>query len=148
MIHYNLNHKGFSSRYASLLFPALLICILSIMAGGCRKEYINGDLDGQWRLEEVAVDGVSQPLQEAMYWNFSFHVVQLSRYGGPITNGNLSFDGSQLTVDFPLMIAEESRPVLRRWGVYANPATYHIESLTSSRLVMSSGNVTLRMHKY
>lgn len=134
--------------------PALHVAILSsllfflLAASSCKKEYINGDLDGQWRVEEILVDGESHNPTEALYWNFSFHVVQLSRYGGPVANGNLSFDGSVIEMDFPTMLSDDGRDIIRKWGVYSNPAKYTVESISSSRLTIREGNVIVKMHKY
>ncbi len=125
----------------------LLALMLPIFFSGCKKEYINGDLDGFWQLEEITVDGQTLPYPDHRYWAFSFHVAQLCEYGGPFAIGNLAFDGSSVKVDFPYAVSEEDTALLREWGVYENPADYKVEQLNDKRLVMTCGDVRLRLRK-
>lgn len=126
----------------------LLFILLMILPAGCKKEYINGDLDGLWRLESITVNGEEQPMQGRLYWAFSFHVVQLTDKGAPFSTGNLSFDGSTVSVDFPVADTEEAKLQLQRWGVYENPCSYTVDYLSNSRLTMSQGSVSLTLTKF
>ena len=136
------------NKHKHTIFPLTLLLLTITFFSSCKKEYINGHLDGQWRIESIIIDDESQETGEALYWNFSFHVAQLSRYGGPVANGNMSFDGERLEVDFPTMRAAEGRETIRKWGVYSNPTTFMIDELSSSHLTMRDGNVVIKMHKY
>ena len=125
-----------------------MILCCSLLLSGCKKDYINGDLDGLWQLDEMTVKGENVPVDGRRYWSFSFHVVQLSEYGGAVSKGNLSYDGSTVHVDFPFDKSEEGASMIRKWGVYENPASYTVDHLDSKSLKMTSGDVTLRLRKF
>ena len=125
----------------SFLFASLLFT-------GCEKDYINGDLDGLWEIQEITIDKESVPLEKRLFWSFSFHVVQLSEYGEVVSKGNLRFDGSTLSMNFPFDTTQEGAATISEWGVYENPVVYTVDRLDSSTLIMTAGEVTLHLKKF
>lgn len=143
-----LCHRNLPGIRRTLPVIILAVLFFSVFFAGCKKDYINGDLDGLWQLDEITVKGEDVPVDGRRYWSFSFHVVQLSEYGGAVSKGNLSYDGSSVCVDFPFDQSEEGALLIRKWGVYENPVTFRVDYLDSSTLKMTAGDVSLRLRKF
>lgn len=115
----------------------------------CEKRPVNGDLDGQWQLVGIERDGVFTQGDDR-YLRIQLDVVQLARSGWVPREGTgrMTHEGDVLTIDFVNCHTADDLAMLQAWGVYENPAVYHIEELTSKRLVLKSGNMTSTWRKF
>lgn len=136
--------KTYQTGKAVLFMTLLMLMLLP----SCAKAPINGKLDGLWEVKEITADGETRKPEERLFWKFQLHVCQLSDINEPFTNGNLSYDCSTVKVDFPYISSPESRERLREWGIYSNPVEFTVSSIDSDRLVLTDGNVTVRLLKF
>ena len=128
----------------------IMAIVLLIVAGGCQKEPINGDLDGQWQVMEVTPQAPETIIPERLYYCFSLHTVQLSYYGpGPWTSGNiLKFDDNRLVLEFPYADAYISIDKLKQYGIYSNPVSFTIEHLDKGKMILRDGDVVVTLRKF
>ena len=131
------------------LFTAIAALIMLILSG-CQKSPINGDLDGQWQVMEVAPKAPEIIVDQRLYMCFSLHTVQLTYYGdGPWTSGNiLKFDDNELVLEFPYADSDRSVALLRQYGIYSNPVTFSIEHLDSKKLILRDGATVVTLRKF
>lgn len=146
-------------KRGTLRLPAaLMLVVATLMAvlGGtsCRKDYINGDLDGIWEVKEIIDNGETRVPDERRFMRFEFHVCQLSGWedgtqeGRPFTNGNMVYNGSELILEFPFVTDEDGMKTLSTWGIMTNPVTFTVKSIDSKRMTLEAGDVTLRLIKF
>lgn len=137
----------------------ILTATLLILASGCTKSSINGDLDGQWQVLEVTKGDVSVkfPEGEIYYYNFYLHTFQLTYTGNRSTRmtGNMVYDKEAATLGLELGFVKEGRvdktliDRLVYWGFpVSGEAVMKIRELTGSRLVMEHGDVTVVCRKF
>ena len=124
----------------------LVVFAVSLLAS-CQKAPVNGDLDGQWQLQSVTADGVTA-VADGLYLRIQLDVAQLAHGGEVVATGNMEYNGSTLKIDFPYVITQADLQSLAPWGVYDNPVVFHMEELTSKRLVMTSGDVRVVCVKF
>lgn len=131
-------------------FFAAVAMILLLAAGGCQKEPINGDLDGQWQVIDVTPQAPETIINERLYYCFSLHTVQLSYYGpGPWTSGNiLKYGDNTLVLEFPYADAYISIDKLKQYGIYSNPVSFTIEHLDKNRMTLRDGDVVISLRKF
>ncbi len=147
----NSRIKNFLSHFkifTYILIGALSLSVISITHTSCVKEYINGKLEGMWRVDKITLADGSIPYDikttsYPVYISFQFHVVQLSGYDGDIFFGNLQYNGETVRLDFPNNTTEDKLRPLNQWGIFSSDVTFTIKSLTKSRLVMSSPESTM-----
>lgn len=146
-------------KRGTLRLPAaLMLVVATLMAvlGGtsCRKDYINGDLDGIWEVKEIIDNGETRVPEERRFMRFEFHVCQLSGWqdafptGSAFTNGNMVYNGSELILEFPFVTDVEGMKTLSTWGIMTNPVTFTVKSIDSNRMTLEAGDVTLRLIKF
>lgn len=146
-------------KRGTLRLPAaLMLVVATLMAvlGGtsCRKDYINGDLDGIWEVKEIIDNGETRVPDERRFMRFEFHVCQLSGWqdafptGSAFTNGNMVYNGSELILEFPFVTDVEGMKTLSTWGIMTNPVTFTVKSIDSNRMTLEAGDVTLRLIKF
>lgn len=146
-------------KRGTLRLPAaLMLVVATLMAvlGGtsCRKDYINGDLDGIWEVKEIIDNGETRVPEERRFMRFVFHVCQLSGWqdafptGSAFTNGNMVYNGSELILEFPFVTDVEGMKTLSTWGIMTNPVTFTVKSIDSNRMTLEAGDVTLRLIKF
>lgn len=138
--------------------PSILVLML-ISVSGCGKMSHNGDLDGQWEVMQVVDAGteLEPPADKTFYYNFYLHTVQLSFTGNRslMLTGNMTYsrDDDRLGLEMGFVKAGRVHPsliaLLPYWGMPKNgEVVMHIDELTSSRLVMSHGDVTVVCRKF
>ncbi|MCI9608498.1 MAG: lipocalin family protein [Muribaculaceae bacterium] len=126
------------------ILPLLLIALAGI-AVSCNKGGINGDLDGQWRIEtiELLADGtVSEP--QGRFINMYLHTVNLTT-GPVIVAGNMTYSGKELTFEFPY---NQDNTSLNDWGIYNWQTTFSVEHLTGKSLVIASDAARITLSKF
>ena len=106
-----------------------LVMALSVLTG-CRKHYINGDLDGQWQI--LTIEYVSA------------HLRQVFATPGAVL-GNMKYDKSTLSLDFPTV---ENTSDLSAWGMNAVSTTFTVKHLSHEKLVMESDYAVISCRKF
>lgn len=126
-----------------------LVMALSVLTG-CRKHYINGDLDGQWQILTIKYvsDGhVDNVKNKQIYYNFNLHTVHLRQvFASPgAVLGNMKYDKSTLSLDFPTV---ENTSDLSAWGMNAVSTTFTVKHLSHEKLVMESDYAVISCRKF
>ncbi len=146
-------------KRGALRLPAVLlfavVTLVAVLGGSsCRKDYINGDLDGIWEIKEIIDGGETRVPELRRFMRFEFHVCQLSGWedgtqeGRPFANGNMAYNGSELILEFPFVTDVEGMKTLSTWGIMTNPVTFTVKSIDSKRMTLEAGDVTLRLIKF
>lgn len=152
-----MNYKNIKKnlfRMPSALILAVAAIVAAIGGTSCRKDYINGDLDGIWEVKEIIDNGETRVPELRRFMRFEFHVCQLSGWedgtqeGRPFANGNMTYNGSELVLDFPFVTNEADMKTLSTWGIMTNPVTFTVKSIDSKRMTLEAGDVTLRLIKF
>lgn len=121
-----------------LLYASLLAC--------CDKVYINGDLDGMWKLIQVeSNDETHHP--DDIYYSFQRHMVQIGKYfeeGLPERYlGNMEYYGNRLTIGgFRKYLEEEhicTPEELQSFYLYDETTTFTIDKSDEKLLIIHSG---------
>lgn len=138
---------------------ASILVLMMIIVSGCGKMSHNGDLDGQWEVMQV-VDGgqeIEAPADTTFYYNFYLHTVQLSFTGNRsiMLTGNMTYSRGDERLGLEMGFVKAGRvdpsliALLPHWGMpKSGEVVMHIDELTSSRLVMSHGDVTVVCRKF
>lgn len=155
----------------------LLFVVLSALCGttSCDKLPDNGDLDGMWQLMSVSSsDGETQNVKESqLYWSIRLRLVQYSSQrsmDSHIYYSHFKKEGSILYLtdfckdakyehvdDDNEWIQPDEAEVLHQWGIYpeGDPSSekkvmviYHIDYLSSSKLILSNADGKLTFRKF
>lgn len=129
--------------------------ILLIAGGSCRELPLIGDLAGQWQIQQIVYPDGRTVENPQHYYNFYRHTAQLSPGRGVDHTANMAYDNPDLTLQFP---TTQPRG-LGAWGIVVPDDTpegtiewvqkYHIDVLTSERLVMTTEQgVQITCRKY
>ncbi len=123
-----------------------LFSIILLTLSSCDKAFVNGDLDGMWRLEKITGDG-GDIFPQRVYYSFQRHIVMFGEYyteGTPhLYMGNFNCEGGTITMngfkEYPGIADVCDAVVLERFGIY-NPAgvTFDIDLLNGNTLVMNA----------
>ena len=133
-------------RYLFIIGSILFILISCF---GCQKEPINGYLDGRWQIMEFEDNGVTENKKDLqLYYNFNLHVCSLSTYGAYFTDGNMRYDGKTLWLDFPYASSPVAIQKLSEYGIYSNPVTFTVESITKEKLILKEGDLLITLRKF
>lgn len=133
-------------KLLKILLPILALLLMS----GCRKHYINGDLDGQWQVLtiEYKSDGsVDNVKAKQIYYCFNLHTVNLrqSKASPSILAGNMKYDKKSLTLEFPTV---NNPSELSAWGMNSPSTTFTMRHLTGEKLVMESDYAVVSCRKF
>ena len=140
-----------------------LLAIATLTA--CDSYLINGPLDGMWQLQSIERHTPNTVIQTAgdLFYSFQRHSVLVGDYINPNElAGHLKeeqyislftlADDSLTMHEFHLYYKREHLPYdttrLKRFGIYDTPVTFHVEELTSQRLVLCSDSARLTLRKY
>ncbi len=123
----------------------ILFCIVLLSA--CDKVYINGDLDGMWKLQQVERENtIHHPTD--IYYSFQRHMVQIGRYydeGLPLRFlGNMEYKDKTLTIGgFRKFLEEEhvcTPQELQQFYLYDETTVLTIEKLDDELLILYNDN--------
>ncbi|MBR6649685.1 MAG: lipocalin-like domain-containing protein [Bacteroidaceae bacterium] len=123
----------------------LMLMLLLATFASCDKVYINGNLDGMWRLDNVQYsDSTVQP--ERVFYSFQRHLVQVGKYYDeefPVRFlGNLHYSGNTMSVSnfhsFPMELYPATVEMLRDFHLYSDSTTFTIVTLNKDKLIMSN----------
>lgn len=130
------------SRQSRLfLFAGILLCVLG---SACSKLPINGNLDGQWQVQQIEYRSGETETPKQTYYNISLHTVNLMQVGGPFEAGNMQYSGDSLWISMPISPLEKLRP----FGLNQKDTRFGVEKLTSSHLVLQSDYARLSFRKF
>ena len=135
------------------LFFAMLI-----VASSCDKAFVNGDLDGMWRLVKVEKDG-REIFPENIYYSFQRHLVMMGDYteeeGLPSNYymGVFARNGNSMLMNnfycYPGVSGESNPEELEKLYIFSNEVNFFIENLGSELLVMlSDDNIRYYFRKW
>lgn len=132
-----------------------ILLISAIFTTSCDKVYINGDLDGMWRLSSVEYpDSTAYPHQ--VFYSYQRHMTQASKhYDEELPTrflGELDYKGKLLTMknfkSFPIETVPYSVEMLLPMHLYSDSTTFTIQSLDDETLVMQNNGITYTLHKW
>ena len=133
----------------------IYILLVSTTLIACDKVYINGDLDGMWKLKSVTYpDSTSYPGD--IFYSFQRHLTQLTKDNDsdlPIRFlGNLSYIGNTITMSkfysFPQEPFAATLSHLKEFHLYSDSTIFNIVTLNDETLVMTSDGRTYTLQKW
>ena len=126
------------------------LCFLS-----CEKVYINGDLDGMWKLQTVETTDTTICPQN-IYYSFQRHLVMLGEHfdtGFP--NYYLALfdrEGDMLVMSnfykWPVNQGVCDKEELKKYFIYSDTVKFIVEVLDEEVLVMRDGNRAYNFKKW
>lgn len=134
---------------------AILILVATLALSACDKVYINGDLDGMWRLESVVYpDSTAMPDQT--FYSFQRHLVQVSKHDGTELPkrflGSLDYRGSTLSMSnfqrFPLEEYPATTEMLKEFHLYGDSTTFNVITLDEEKLILENGERIYTLRKW
>ena len=129
-------------------FIYLFVLFAILLTSSCDKAFVNGDLDGMWRLVKVEKDG-GEFFPEDVYYSFQRHLVMMGIYAeeGLPSNfymGVFARKGNCMLMNnfylFPGVEGECNPEELEKLYIFGNEVEFVVESLDSELLVMSAGD--------
>lgn len=134
---------------------AILILVATLTLSACDKVYINGDLDGMWRLESVVYpDSTAMPDQ--IFYSFQRHLVQVSKHDGTELPkrflGSLDYRGTTLSMSnfqrFPLEEYPATTEMLKEFHLYSDSTAFNVITLDEERLILENGERIYTLRKW
>lgn len=131
------------------------ILITGTLLAACDKVYINGELDGMWRLENVIYpDSTASP--EQIFYSFQRHMTQVSKHNDstlPVRFlGNLYYDGTTLTMShfysFPHEEYAATAEILKEFHLHSDSTVFRVMSLDDESLIMKDGERVYTLRKW
>lgn len=133
----------------------ILILVTAMAFVACDKVYINGDLDGMWKLESVVYpDSTAMPDQ--IFYSFQRHLVQVSKHDGTELPkrflGNLDYRGSTLSMSNFQRFPQEEYPatteMLREFHLYSDSTAFNVITLDEEKLILENGERIYTLRKW
>lgn len=134
-----------------ILYISLLLLVFS-----CEKIYVNGDLDGMWRMQSIETDGVVA-YPDSVFYSFQRHLAMMGIYsevGHPknMYMGCFTYENDRITMDnFYRYPGEDSISVpeeLENLYIYSDTMFFNVEHLSSDVLVLSSNGMKYSFRKW
>mgnify|MGYP003295593045 FL=1 len=134
----------------------LLFFIILLSLSACDKAFVNGDLDGMWRLEKVVYGG-EEELPENIYFSFQRHIVMFGRYyseGAPfLYMGAFAREEGKITIngfkEYPGIADVCDESVLESFYIYdAEGVVFDVESLGDEYMVLVADNRVYSFRKW
>ena len=128
-----------------MLKRIIYICLLLLLLS-CERIFINGELDGMWRLERVESEAdVVYP--DSIFYSFQRHLVMMGIYSETehpknFYMGCFSYDGNNIVMDnfyrYPGMDGVCVPEELENLYIYDVTANFEVENIDNKKLVLSS----------
>lgn len=136
----------------------IFIFFTMLFAASCDKAFVNGDLDGMWRLVKVEKDG-GEIYPENIYYSFQRHLVMMGIYAEEGTPSNyymgvFARNGNSMLMNnfyrYPGVDDKCDPAELAALCIFDEEVHFIIENLGSEVLVMStdSGNIRYYFRKW
>ena len=126
----------------------LLAVVVSTSFLSCQKAPINGNLDGQWEVMEVYPKPENEVIDQRLFYNFYLHVCQLTYYGGYFLDGEISYDGESLYINFPAKLNNFQVKGLSQYGISTNPVVFDVEFPDKNSLILSNEEAMVVLRKF
>ena len=133
----------------------LLMMIVPLFLLSCERIYINGDLDGMWKLHSVeCADTVVYPT--GIYYSFQRHLVRLGEHheeGFP-DYYLAEFDRADDTLTmfkfykYPVSQGISDSKELEKYYIFSDTVSFFIERLDDEVLVMNDGQRRYNFNKW
>lgn len=136
-----------------LIFP-----LLSLLAACSLETSDNGDLDGQWHIEQIDTTSTSGSLDlsgQRRFWAFQTDLMTTTDYDkGGLYVMRFSHSGKTLRV-YDIHIdnrmegdpAVEDASLMAPFGINSLDETFQVESLSGTRMVVSTDQLRIRLRK-
>lgn len=134
-----------------ILYLCLLLLLLS-----CERIFINGELDGMWRLRRVD-NGVVVEHPDSIFYTFQRHLVMLGIYSETEHPRNwymgcFEFDGDSIVMNnfyrYPGTDGIRVSKELENLYIYDTIAKFKVEHLSNDMLLLSSSDVEYTFEKW
>ena len=131
------------------------ILMLATILAACDKVYINGDLDGMWKLQQV-VRGEESYHPTNIYYSFQRHMTQVSKHYDeepPLRFiGHMTYRGDTITMSgFRKYLEEDiiaTPDILNGFYLYNDSSILKIEKLDDETLIMKSVEARYVLQKW
>ena len=134
-----------------ILYLCLLLLLLS-----CERIFINGELDGMWRLRRVD-NGVVVEHPDSIFYTFQRHLVMLGIYSETEHPRNwymgcFEYDGDSIVMNnfyrYPGTDGLRVPKELENLYIYDTIAKFKVEHLSNDMLLLSSSDVEYTFEKW
>jgi hypothetical protein len=134
-----------------ILYLCLLLLLLS-----CERIFINGELDGMWRLRRVD-NGVVVEHPDSIFYTFQRHLVMLGIYSETEHPRNwymgcFEYDGDSIVMNnfyrYPGTDGIRVPKELENLYIYDTIAKFKVEHLSNDMLLLSSSDVEYTFEKW
>lgn len=127
-------------RLLYIIFPLLMV-------SSCQRIFVNGDLDGMWKLVSVE-DPVSQSFPDNIYYSFQRHLVMLGEYYEEefpeYYMAEFEKKGDELTMykfyRYPGKEPECDMSELEKYYIFSDTVHFIVEKLDDEILLMRDGD--------
>ena len=123
----------------------LYVCLL-LLCFSCERIFINGELDGMWRLQRVgSADEVAYP--DSIFYSFQRHLVMMGIFSETehpknYYMGRFYYDGDSIVMDnlyrYPGMDGICVPEELENLYIFDTTAKFRVEHLGRGKMVLSS----------
>lgn len=134
-----------------ILYLCLLLLLLS-----CERIFINGELDGMWRLRRVD-NGVAVEHPDSIFYTFQRHLVMLGIYSETEHPRNwymgcFEYDGDSIVMNnfyrYPGTDGIRVPKELENLYIYDTIVKFKVEHLSNDMLLLSSSDVEYTFEKW
>lgn len=133
----------------------LYLCLLFLLLS-CERIFINGELDGMWRLRRVD-NGVVVEHPDSIFYTFQRHLVMLGIYSETEHPRNwymgcFEYDGDSIVMNnfyrYPGTDGIRVPKELENLYIYDTIAKFKVEHLSNDMLLLSSSDVEYTFEKW
>lgn len=139
------------------IFQFVIIAVTALLYVSCEydKVYVNGDLDGMWRLIRVETND-DDITPESVYYSFQRHLVQISKHHEidiPTRFlGNLHYRGDTISmsgfINFPYETQAATLDDLKEFYLYSDSTMFIINRLDDEMLIMRNCERTYTLRRW
>ena len=138
-----------------MLKKILYICLLFLLLS-CERIFINGELDGMWRLRRVD-NGVVVEHPDSIFYTFQRHLVMMGIYSETEHPKNwymgcFEYDGDSILMNnfyrYPGTDGIRVPKELENLYIYDTIAKFKVEHLSNDMLLLSSSDVEYTFEKW
>ena len=138
-----------------MLRKILYICLFILLCS-CERIFINGELDGMWRLRRVESDSI-QETPDSIFYTFQRHLVMMGIYSETEHPKNwymgcFEYQGDSIKMNnfyrYPGTDGIRVPAELRNLYIFDTIAKFRVEHLNNDVLILSSSGTTYTFDKW